>query len=64
MPADVVREAEPGLGEVVEHPDMKLFFAKTGAEPTAGSPEAFQSLWLSEQRRWAAVIRANNIQIE
>jgi tripartite-type tricarboxylate transporter receptor subunit TctC len=64
MPADVVRQLNLALNKSVEHPEMKQFFARTGAEPASGSPEAFQALWQSEQRRWAAVIRANNIRAE
>lgn len=64
IPADMVQQLNLALAKSVEHPDMKQFFAKTGAEPASGSPEAFQSLWQSEQRRWAAVIRANNIRAE
>jgi tripartite-type tricarboxylate transporter receptor subunit TctC len=64
MPADVVRQLNLALVKAVEHPEMKQFFVKTGAEPATGSPEAFRSLWQSEQRRWAAVIRANRIRAE
>jgi tripartite-type tricarboxylate transporter receptor subunit TctC len=64
MPADVVRQLNLALAKSVEHPEMKQFFAKTGAEAATGSPEVFQSLWQSEQRRWAAVIRANSMRAE
>lgn len=64
MPAAIVRQLNQALARAVEHPDMKQFFAKTSTDAVARSPEAFEALWRSEQRRWAEVIRARQIRAE
>ncbi|BEP95413.1 tripartite tricarboxylate transporter substrate binding protein [Acidovorax sp. A79] len=64
MPAALAQQLNRALSKAVEHPEMQQFFAKTAAEPVTGSPESFESLWQSEQRRWGAVIRARQIRAE
>jgi len=64
MPVAIVRQLNQALARAVEHPPMKQFFAKTATEAATSSPESFESLWRSEQRRWAEVIRARQIRAE
>lgn len=64
MPGGMVRQLSQALAKAVEHPEMKQFFAKTATEPTSTSPESFEALWRSEQRRWAELIRARQIRAE
>ena len=61
LPQPIVKRINMAMMKALDHPDMKQFFAKSGGAPAGGSPEALQTLWTAEQRRWQAVIRANNI---
>jgi tripartite-type tricarboxylate transporter receptor subunit TctC len=60
----MVRQLSQALAKVVEHPEMKQFFARTATDPTPTSPESFEALWRSEQRHWAELIRARQIRAE
>lgn len=64
MPADVVRHLNQALAKAVEHPEMKQFFVKTATESAFTTPDSFEALWRSEQRRWADLIRARQIRAE
>jgi len=61
LPGAVVRRLNQALVKATQHPEMQQFFAKGAGEPAPSSPEELQTLWVEEQRRWGAVIRANNI---
>lgn len=64
MPGEVVRQLNQALAKAVEHPEMKQFYAGTATEPTVTTPESFEALWRSEQRRWADLIRTRQIRAE
>lgn len=64
MPMDLVRLLNLAMAKAVEQPAMRQFFTQTASRPAVGSPEALALLWQSEQRRWAEVIRANQIRAD
>jgi len=64
MPPAIVDQLHAAIGRVLDQPDMREFFAKSGAEPSALSPKDLRNLWAMEQQRWAEVIRTKNIRAE
>lgn len=64
MPSDLVRLLNQAMTKALEHQEMKQFFTRTATEAVPGSPEAFEGLWRSEQRRWADLIQTRKIRAE
>ncbi|MEJ8850100.1 Bug family tripartite tricarboxylate transporter substrate binding protein [Variovorax rhizosphaerae] len=64
MPPAIVAHLHAAIGRVRDQPDMRDFFAKSGAEPSPTSPADLRNLWAMEQQRWAEVIRTKNISAE
>ena len=64
MPPAIVALLHTALRKVLGHQEMREFFAKSGAEPSATSPMELRDLWTLEQQRWADVIRTKNIRAE
>ena len=64
MPPAITSQLHAALGKVLDQPDMREFFARSGAEPLATSPRELRDLWVMEQQRWADVIRTKHIRAE
>jgi tripartite-type tricarboxylate transporter receptor subunit TctC len=63
-PPAIVNQLNAALKHSLEQPEMREFFAKTGAEPAYSSPKELRDLWVSEQQLWSKVIQSNNIRAE
>jgi tripartite-type tricarboxylate transporter receptor subunit TctC len=63
-PAAIVSKVREASARVMASPEMVQFALKGGGESAIGSPEQFGKLLLDEQRRWAEVIRKNQIRVE
>lgn len=64
LPDAVVARLSQALAKATTSPELSAFLAKGAGEPAFSTPEAFQSLWVTEQRRWSEVIRTNRIRAE
>ncbi|HVO88091.1 MAG TPA: tripartite tricarboxylate transporter substrate binding protein [Casimicrobiaceae bacterium] len=64
VPPDVVARLNGEIARVLEAPETRQHFAATGMEPGRGSPQRFAEFLHAETEKWAAVIKAANIQAE
>jgi tripartite-type tricarboxylate transporter receptor subunit TctC len=62
-PQAFVQRLNAALAEAVG-PELKAQLAQEGTEPLLGSPQEFRQLILSEQARWARLIKAAGIKAE
>jgi tripartite-type tricarboxylate transporter receptor subunit TctC len=62
-PPAIVQRLNAALAEAVG-PDLRAQLAQEGTEPLLGSPQEFRQLILSEQARWARLIKAAGIKAE
>jgi len=63
-PAPVVNKLNAEINRIVKGEDMKDFFLREGAEPSATTPAEFGQLIANEIARWKRVAKAANIQPE
>jgi tripartite-type tricarboxylate transporter receptor subunit TctC len=63
-PQPVVNKLNAEINRIVKGDDMKEFFLREGAEPSALSPAEFGKQIASEIERWKKVAKAANIQPE
>jgi tripartite-type tricarboxylate transporter receptor subunit TctC len=63
-PQPVVNKLNAEINRIVKGEDMKEFFLREGAEPSALSPAEFGKLIAGEIERWKKVAKAANIQPE
>jgi tripartite-type tricarboxylate transporter receptor subunit TctC len=61
LPAPVLTRLRDATMNVLGSPEWAEFAAKGAGEAGPHTPEQFNRLLASEQRRWADVIRRNNI---
>jgi tripartite-type tricarboxylate transporter receptor subunit TctC len=64
MPRDIVQRLHAELAKAVAAPDVRDRFSALSVEPRTSSPEAFRDLIDSYVKRWAGVVRDNNIKLE
>jgi tripartite-type tricarboxylate transporter receptor subunit TctC len=64
MPREIVQRLSAELAKAVAAPDVRERFAGLSVEPRTSSPEAFRDLIDSYVKRWARVVRENNIKAE
>ena len=64
MPQALVQKLNAAVAKMLATPEMAQFAANGGGEVAPGTPEQFSKLLVDEQRRWAEVIRRNNIRAE
>lgn len=64
MPRDIVQRLQAELARAVAAPDVRDRFTALSVEPRTSSPEAFRDLIDSYVKRWAGVVRENNIKPE
>jgi len=63
-PDAVVQRLNAEVQKVLANPAVRQRFAQLGAEPVQITPENFQKMWLEEEKKWSAVIKASNIRID
>ena len=63
-PKEVVAKVNAAIATALMTDELKQAFAKIGADPAAGSPEAFGKLIGSEVERWATLAKAANIKVQ
>ncbi len=61
MPPAVVAKLNAEIVRIVNTPQMRDKFAKQGVLPIASTPAEFTATMLTEQKKWAEVIKAANI---
>ncbi len=64
LPAPLVARLHAEVNRVMETPEIKTTFMKTGTEPRSISNEQFRKLVLDDNRKWGQVIRSGNIKVE
>ena len=64
LPAPIVKRLNEELNAVLALPDVRDLFAREGATPHPGTPEALGKLIRSELARWGKLIKEAKIQIE
>ncbi len=57
-------EAQQGIVDVLNMPDVRERLESMGSNPVGGTPEQFGAYVKQEIARWGKVIRDNNIRIE
>ncbi|MFM9972059.1 MAG: Bug family tripartite tricarboxylate transporter substrate binding protein [Burkholderiales bacterium] len=64
LPAPLVARLHAEISRVMETPEVKTTFLKTGTEPRTMSNEQFRKLVAEDNRKWGQVIRNGNIKVE
>lgn len=63
-PREVIAKLNAAIATALASDDVKASFAKFGADPAAGSAEAFGKLIESDVERWAKLAKAANIKVQ
>lgn len=63
-PRDVIARGNAAIGEALATLEVRNMFAKLGADPAAGSPDAFAKLIGAEVERWGKVARTADIKVQ
>ena len=61
MPTDLVAKINTALNLALREGDVKERFARLGAEPTGGSPQAFSAMVKSDAAKWKKIITERKI---
>lgn len=56
LPADITAKVNQAVNAVLADADVKERFARLGAEPTGGTPQAFASLVRADTAKWKKII--------
>ncbi|MSQ50441.1 MAG: tripartite tricarboxylate transporter substrate binding protein [Betaproteobacteria bacterium] len=64
MPGPLVARLHAEINRVMETPEVRTTFLKTGTEPRSITNEQFRRLVLEDNRKWGQVIRSGNIKVE
>jgi tripartite-type tricarboxylate transporter receptor subunit TctC len=64
LPAPIVKRLNEELNAALALPDVRDLFAREGATPHPGTPDALGKLIRSELARWAKLIKDAKIQVE
>lgn len=64
VPPAIVAKVNAALGRALVAEELKATYARLGADPVGGSPEAFGGLIDSEITRWAGVAKAAKLRVE
>lgn len=63
-PAEIVRRLNAELAAILALPDIRKSFARQGAEPAGGTPQAFEAFMREESARWRSVVRQAGVKVE
>lgn len=64
LPADITLKLNQTINAALAETDLKERFARLGAEPTGGTPQAFTALVKSERAKWKIIITERKITVE
>lgn len=64
MPADLVARINQAVNQALADPDVKDRFARLGAEPTGGTPQAFAAMVRNDTAKWKKIIMDRKIVAE
>ena len=60
----IVSALRQAVSRVLTQPDFVEALARDGAEPISSTPDEFRAVMAIEARKWAAVVKASNLQIQ
>jgi tripartite-type tricarboxylate transporter receptor subunit TctC len=63
-PREVIMRINAAIAAALATREVNQMFVKLGAEPAAGSPEAFAKLIAAEVERWGKLARAADIKVQ
>ena len=64
MPADLTAKVNQAVNAALADSDVKERFARLGAEPTGGTPQAFASMVKADNTKWKKIIADRKIAVE
>ena len=64
MPADLTAKVNQAVNAALTDADVKERFARLGAEPTGGTPQAFASMVKADNTKWKKIIADRKISVE
>ena len=64
MPADVTAKINQAVNAALADADVKERFARLGAEPAGGTPQAFAAMVKSDNTKWKKIIADRKISVE
>ena len=64
MPADVTAKVNQAVNAALADADVKERFARLGAEPAGGTPQAFAAMVKSDNTKWKKIIADRKISVE
>jgi tripartite-type tricarboxylate transporter receptor subunit TctC len=63
-PQEIVARVNSDVGGLAQDAELRQRFAAAGAEPAAGTPEAFAKLVRAEFEKWSRVVKAANVKVQ
>ena len=63
-PRDIVQRLQAEIAKAVAAPDVRERFSGLSVEPRTSTPEQFRDLVESYGKRWARVVKENNVKVE
>ena len=64
MPADVTAKVNQAVNAALLDADVKERFARLGAEPTGGTPQAFSAMVKADSSKWKKIIADRKISVD
>ena len=64
MPADLVAKVSVAVNAALADADVKDRFARLGAEPTGGTPQAFAAMVTADSQKWKKIIADRKIVVQ
>jgi tripartite-type tricarboxylate transporter receptor subunit TctC len=64
VPRDIVQRLQTEIAKAVDAPDVRERFNALGVEPRTSTPEQFRDLVENYVKRWARVVKENNVKVE
>ena len=64
MPADLTAKVNQAVNSALADSDVKERFARLGAEPTGGTPQAFAAMVKADNSKWKKIIADRKISVE
>ena len=64
IPRPIVNQLNKEIGTILQDPETVKRLQNEAAEPTVGTPEAFQKMILNELQKWARVAKETGIKVE
>jgi tripartite-type tricarboxylate transporter receptor subunit TctC len=63
-PPEIVARLNAAMNKALTSSSVREAFAKVGAEPAGGTPEAFGALFNGQLAHWAKVVKASGIKMQ